>query len=296
MNSLNIKMMFGDDPPAGGEGNKGGEGSGEGSGGSGEPEKKFTQADLNRLLADNKRGLQSEVESLKGQLKTSTTEREAFESSVLNAVRDAGIDPDDFDDDGTYHGPALDPRPTGGSGGSPNPPEIQKIVDNINQRWERKLDMKVSALTKELTTEKTARLAAEDRARKKELDVQLAGALTDADVIDVEAGRRYFMPQMVWDEDAETWLFEGKDGVRVDIVKGIEDELPPFLKKSAAQGGAGSRGSSGGSSGGKPRLVDLQQKVSDADKQARKSNAAADVYAHQIALRELRVAERQGVQ
>ncbi len=274
MNS--IRMMFGDDPPAPDPP---------------APEKTFSQDDVNRMMADNKRGLQSQVDGLKTQLKGFHTEREQFEKSVLDAAAAAGIDPDDFDDDGTYHGTVPDNTPAPGSG-SPNPPEIQKIVDNLNDRWTRKMDVKVGAVTKELEQERVIRIKAEEKAKQKELDVILSTALSKADVVDLEGGRRYFMPQMIWDDDTERWLYLGKDGIKVEIPKGIEDELPSWLKKSYVGGGAGSRSSSGSSSG-KSNVVDLQNRVKELEEKARKTGIAADIQAFSMAARELRAITKQ---
>jgi len=275
-----IRMMFGEDPPTPDPP------TGD------PPAKTFSQDDVNRMMADNKRGLQSQVDGLKTQLKGFHTEREQFEKSVLDAAAAAGIDPDDFDDDGTYHGTIPDPPTSTGGGGTPNPPEIQKIVDNLNDRWTRKMDVKVGAVTKELEQERVIRIKAEEKAKQKELDVILSTALSKADVVDLEGGRRYFMPQMVWDEDTERWLFEGKDGIKVEIPKGIEDELPAWLKKSYVGGGAGSRGSSGSSSG-KSNVVDLQNRVKELEEKARKTGIAADIQAFSMAARELRAITKQ---
>lgn len=282
-----LDCMFGDDPPA----PKPGE--------NGKP-KTFTQEEVNAMLADNKRGLQSENDKLKQQLKDQMNEREAFEQMIVEAAEEQGLNPDDFDEDGAYHGPDLDEEeedddPAAGEGeddGVPrgaNPPEVERIVRGLTKKFDRQLQSMQQALDKE----KQARQTAEEAGILKERDAMLASILNNLDVVDSEGAKRFFLPQLEYDADTGSWLYEMKDGLRVAPEKGIADELPTWLKKPQTTGGAGSRPGSTQNLG-RTRVAELEEKFKAAEAEARKNPGSPEVVqAFSTARREYEAAKKQ---
>ena len=281
-----IDCMFGDDPAS-----KPGE--------NGKP-KVFTQEEVNALLAENRRGLQSENDKLKQQLKDTMGEREAFEEMIVEAAQEQGIDPDDFDENGDYHGPDLEEgggeeEEEGGEGeeeGVPrgaNPPEIERIVRSLNQKWERRIE----AMQRDLEKEKQSRQKAEENGILKERDAMLSNILTNLDVVDAEGARRFFLPQLEYDSESGSWLYEMKDGLRVAPEKGIADELPAYLKKPVTTGGAGSRPGSTQNLG-RTKVAELEEKYKAAEAEAKKNPGSPEiVQAFSAARREYEAAKKQ---
>jgi len=270
----------------------------------------FTQEQVNSMVADAKRGLQSENEALKGQLKEASGLNQEFETMVVEAAREQGIDPDDFDEEGNYHGPDLDEgeeeegeeleagaegeeADEGGDGlARGNPPQIARVVRSMRRKHEREME----ALRRELDKEKEVRMQADERSKITRLNSTISDILGKLDVVDIEGAKRYFMPQIEFEEseDGGDFVFKTKDGLLVPLDKGLADELPPYLKRPATAGGAGSRGSSMGvgPTGRVAKLDQVKAQVAELETKARKTGNPQDVQAHMSAVKEMQKLEK----
>jgi len=263
----------------------------------------FTQEDVNRLLAKNKRELREELEKLRNEnngYKEEIGNFKQFQKSMEESMERAGLrfgkegleideeddDPDNFLDD--YANPPKGVNPDFWRkykkfevGSSRMMEELAKSKDETNS--------KIDTLLKQIDEERNIRKQAEDRAREIERGQLLMDALQKANCIDLEGGRRYFKDQTVWVE-GRGWMFAPRGAQDpedyVALENGIKKEIPDYLKRSAvSNGGSGTTGSRGSES-----ITDLkamQQTVDELGKRASRTGNPADIARYTSAKREL---------
>lgn len=121
------------------------------------------------------------------------------------------------------------------------PDDVQGQLNILNEKHKREMEGLVGKLTdveKKLSTSEEKRLLIE---RDKDLDA----ALIKSGCHDLKAGRRIMIPQTVYDQVDEKWIFNlEKTGGTVSIEEGVEEELPDYLRKARVErGGSGSTSS-----------------------------------------------------
>lgn len=142
-----------------------------------------------------------------------------------------------------------------------DPPEGKHPKDDAGkleierQKHQRELD----GIRKDLKDAVDRAEKAETRQREVERDTILTSALSDARCIDIEAGRRYFLQQISWDEIDGQWVFTTKNGNTVEIADGISAELPSYLKPSSMNGGGSGTPSGGGRKAAVQRELDSER-------------------------------------
>lgn len=222
-------------------------------------EKTFTQADVDKLVQDrlarDRRQHEKDTKEMRDLI-------EALKAEIADLKK-----------------PSIPPAPTPAPAPIANP-ELEGQLKIL----ERKFEGQLGGLKTELESER--KKGAEERKRRLELerDRELDKALTDQNCIDLEAGRRYFLPQIDYDETDATWMFNLKAGGSVRIAQGVEAELPSYLKAATIN-----RGGSGVTGMGRSKKADLQTQLESARKElevldanARRTGRDADLAkAHQ---------------
>lgn len=194
------------------------EGAGDGSG----EAKMFSQEDVNRMMADHKRTLQSENAGLKDQITGLSDQWKEFQSLLSEVAGEEGDEGADF---------------TSGDDGEADDDEVTKRLAWLQKKHQGEIDTLRGAFEQE----KRLRIEADDRRLITERDSALQEALAANDVVSLEGGMKYFRDSLFYDEDGTKWKYKTKDGLTFDIKEGIQEELPDWLKKpSSTKGGSGS--------------------------------------------------------
>jgi len=114
-------------------------------------------------------------------------------------------------------------------------------IELLTRRWEQR--------EKELQAQIDAQNTAMEQERKRRLELQRSRMLDDAllkagvSEKNMKIARRYFGPDVVWDELDETFMFKTPSGNMVSIDDGVQEFLPDNLKPSKIlRGGAGTHG------------------------------------------------------
>ena len=234
--------------------------------------KLFSQEDVNRIMADNKRSLQAENVALRDQVGKLVTGQEAMQKQweeFQNMIAEVAGDEGGADD-------ASDAFSRGS--GSDTEDEVTKRLAWLQKKHQGELD----ALRQTVETEKKLRLDAEQRRLLTERDAVLQEALSDNDVVSVEGGMKIFRDSLYYDSDAGKWKYRAKDGLTFDVKEGVSEEMPDWLKKpSTIKGGSGSQAALVGA---------IDSKVSEvktAQERAAKTGDTNDIAIYQRRKREL---------
>lgn len=274
----------------------------EGEGNEGEAPK-FTQEDVNRMLADHKRALKKENEELSRKFEATSTEVQQLKQVLEAAARDAGmkLGENGFEDEED----SRDSR--GGSDLSDmlnelTPPkgvsrELWMQVQGIKHGYGKQINelsgtienqsKQLQELLEANKREMELRQQADNAAKEATKINLLQSALARANCTDIEGGRRYLKDQVVWHQGE--WKFKPQgwrdDDDYISVEKGVAKELPPYLVKSAINnGGAGSNGSSGGNAA---RLSELEANTAALETRARSTRNDRDLAQYMKAKREL---------
>lgn len=166
------------------------------------PERKFTQEDMNRTLAAERRKL--------------TAAAKADKEALAKAQKELADAKASLDDGG---------KPRG---------ETELAVTRLQRRVEE-LEQSNAAVAQECDLERSLR-------RQGERDRLLNEALVAARCVNMLQGQRYFLPQIEFDADAEEWVFKTAKGNYVSIADGVNEEMPTNLRQaSTISGGSGTR-------------------------------------------------------
>lgn len=112
-----------------------------------------------------------------------------------------------------------------------------------------------------------------NRRRDAERSQLLSSALSKVGCIDPDTAKIIFKDRCEFDEEEEQWFFRTANGNQVDIEKGINAELPDYLRPASQRGGSGVTGTAQRKGGAKKKDALLQQK---AECQRRLSNKPGD--------------------
>lgn len=137
---------------------------------------------------------------------------------------------------------------------------------------QKQYDRELKQLRSELDVEKKAREQAEKARRDGERAQALDAALTTARCKDMKAGRRYFDPQIIWDEVEAKWMFQTDSNNIVDIAVGVAEEMPDYLKPPAMSGGSGSQSGSPKVQAQRKEIQRLEKELEEAQKAAHASH------------------------
>jgi hypothetical protein len=105
-----------------------------------------------------------------------------------------------------------------------------------------KLRQQLSVTQEQLSTEKSAREAAETKRRESERNQLIQSALADIQCTDPRRAAEYFRSRVTWDVDAEAWMYQTENGNLVEVQSGIAAETPDYWRPTQLRGGAGSSG------------------------------------------------------
>jgi len=257
-------------------------------GGAGEGSKTFTQDELNKILAEHKRGLQKELQDLKTRLDGETKSRGELEDMLIEAAGgeeavDRFMQTGELDADGDRsRNVNVDDDEEGGipiEGAE----SIQALVNGINKRHRAEMDAIRKRLDKEIETRENL----ETTRLEQDRDAMLADALVKNDVVDVGAGVKLFRDSMEYDEDLTKWRFKSKDGLYLDPDAGIAESLPDWMRKPmTGTGGSGSRGSSPGVTAS--QLTRKQAELAELEKKAKATGNQNDIMVYQKTSREVK--------
>ncbi len=136
---------------------------------------------------------------------------------------------------------ALEAKVNAAPAPTPIDPTEEGKVEILQRRHERTIQ--------ELNERIAAQEAAVEAERQKRMDLQrdklLDDALSNAGVAskNLKAARRFFLPDIVFDELDAKWMFQSPSGSLSDIEDAVQEYLPDSLKPSKiARGGAGTQG------------------------------------------------------
>lgn len=225
------KVLF---APDGGD-NGGGGAGGDDDGGTATISKEEHQKEIERLQkkfdnssAELRRLSQSKEKELKAELEKTTDRLKELEKLTQG----------DLDDND------LPPKIKG---------KIEVIRDGFNKQYSE-LKTRFEESQKALEEEHKRRLEVER-------DRQLSDALQAAGCRDNVGGRRYFVPDIEFDDDSKTWMLRTQQGNLVSIADGVQAGLPDYLKDPATVGGGS------GASGGTVKAATSQKQLELLDKE-----------------------------
>lgn len=223
--------------------------------------KTFTQEEVNALLAKDKR-------ELKKKLKEAEDGRSALEKRFSDLETKLTVEPKAED----------------------------KTADG-------RLEASLKKLEKELEASRIKMQEVEERAQRAEAkriealkDRALTEALQQAGCIDLKAGQRYFLPDLLdKDDDDEplvdqhgnpTWAIRLTSGTLADLSTGIAETLPKYLRNPNGNvGGAGTVAHKSGKQ--KDKVEELEKKVQLLADKARKSGYDGDIASYVAAKKQL---------
>lgn len=215
----------------------------------------FTQEQVNRMMADHKRTLQTENQRLQQQAQT--------QQNQITQLTER------LDQMAVGNPPAKKPK---------DDPETQGRIELLQRQHTQEktaLQGQVDELTKRLDKEVLKR-------REVERDKLLSEALSSAQCIDITAGTRYFLPQIKFSDEFDDWRFTTKAGNPVTITEGVVAELPDFLKPASVRnGGSGTTTGNAKNAVQKKRFSEAKDKLEKLEAQARQSGKQHDLLAFQ---------------
>jgi hypothetical protein len=205
-------------------------------------EKTFTQDQINKMLAEHKRGLKNELETLKNTLsdKDSTIQELQAAQEQINATL------------------AELSKAAAEKGAKVNIDTNKPLQDIVREMAEKvtgyegtikelkgEFGKRIEDLESNLEKESSLRQIAEEEALVSERDMVLQRALAKSGCIDMEVGLKLFEDCCeIDDETGEWWVVNDKTGEEWPLLEGVGKMLPNYLKRPVTdQGGAGSRGS-----------------------------------------------------
>lgn len=126
----------------------------------------------------------------------------------------------------------------------PPPTDLQGQLSLMSSKHQKEVD----GLKTQMEQEKQLRIQAEDRRKQVEKDRVITDALRSAKCREeaLDMGKAYFQEKVVFDEDESRWIYNLKSGGTVEVIDGINEEIPDFLREATA-----SRGGSGATGGGR---------------------------------------------
>ena len=266
----------------------------------------FSQADVNRLIAEERRRneekytaldgkyskLESEHNTIKEILEDAAREVEESEAATRKGADSTG-DPllDEFEQTLIVPPGVKDPDTYR---------RIQRTMFlqrrhsdsllNTVQEQSKQIDKLTGLVEEERTARKTAEQAQIDYGARS----RLMDALNKNRCIDLDVGVKIFREQVEYDAATRDYKFKRKDGTVVSILDGITEEIPAYLVQSATDGGGS------GATGGRQVVTDqqlqgLRTKLEAAHLQAKKTGNMRDVQIVQRLEREIKQAESERV-
>lgn len=234
-------VMLSPDTGAGGGGGEGGDDDGDDGD---EDEPKYTEADLQKKIDTAvKRRLQKASRDAKIAAKTLEDKDQELTDlkTQLDELREALQKAEGTTDE-----------------------KSQGRIEMLQKQYDR--DMK--QVRSELETERKARESAEAARKQGDRERALDEALQSSGCRDMKAGRRYFSPQIKWDDFEAKWMFETDGGNTVEIDQGVSEEMPDYLKPPSMNGGAGSQS-------GSPKAAAKRSELEKAQKDLKAAITAA---------------------
>lgn len=229
-------------------------------------DKLLTQDQVNKILADHKRGLRKELDELKSVLnsKDSTIEElRASQEEITNILTELSI-PDEDESGGK---PIINIDPNRNLGEiikemAGKLTTYQKAIVDLNDGF----DTRLKDLESNLEKESSLREVAEENALLSERDAVLQKALAVVGCIDMEVGLKLFEDCCeIDDKTGEWWVVNDRTGEEWPLREGVAAMLPDYLKRPlTGKSGGGSRGGTSGMpeiEKVKARIVELNSEI-----------------------------------
>ncbi len=259
-------------------------------------EKTLTQDQVNKILAEHKRGLRKEIDDLRGVLndKDSTIEElRASQEEITNVLKDLS-EPAETGEEPVVN---VDPnRPLGEiiKDMAMKLTDYEKAIVDLNDGFDERL----KDLEANLEKESSLREVAEEDALLSERDAVLQKALSKSGCIDMEVGLKIFEDCCEIDEETgEWWVVNDRTGEEWPLGEGVGKMLPDYLKKPLTAGaGAGSRGGTTGASEiekMKSRVLEINGEVEKLQTEYSKSRNTITLATTQKLLREKNQLQRE---
>ena len=118
--------------------------------------------------------------------------------------------------------------------------EVARLRSSMN-----KMNRQLEQVQNQLKSEQAARESEHQKRLDTERDSLITQALTEGGAIAVKDGIKLFRDGVVYDQDKERWWYiEPETGAKLDIIPGIKENIPDYMKPSKMKtGGSGGRGS-----------------------------------------------------
>jgi hypothetical protein len=253
-------------------------------------ERKFTQAEVNKMMAQHKRQMQTELKELKTKMGEESEAREELEDMLIEAaggeevvdyyMKHGELPPDDTKDDDDDDEGLVHYSDDAGIEGADS---VESLIKGIQKR----ADTKVQSLEKKLEKEIEYREDLEQKRLEQDRDQLLADALVKNNVVDVKAGLKLFRENMEFDPEEESWKFKTDEGLYMDPGAGLAESLPDWLRKPmGGPGGSGARGSS--PSVMQTQLQNKKKQLGELGKKAQSTGDARDIAEWQRLNREVK--------
>lgn len=132
------------------------------------------------------------------------------------------------------------PAPPTPPNGNPNPTG-DPAVDGKLEIMEAKFSRQIEDLQGQVQSANEAAEAERQKRLQLERQQLIDKALAEAGVVTkhLVQARRFFDPQIEWDQLEERWMFRTQSGNIVEIAEGVAAEMPDNLKSTKMKGGAG---------------------------------------------------------
>lgn len=265
-------------------------------------DRKFTQAEVNKMMAQHKRQLQERLKELEDKFSEESSAREELEDMLIEAaggeevvdyyMEHGELPPDmqegDEEDDGDaeYDERGRRIQYEDDESGIEGAESVDALVRGIQKRADRR----VQSLEKRLEQEIGYREQLEQRRLEQDRDQMLADALVKNNVVDVRAGLKLFRDNMEYDPDEQSWKFKTEEGLYMDPGSGLAESLPDWLRKPmGGPGGSGARGSTPSMS--QTQLQNKKKNLGELEKKAHSSGDARDIAEWQRLNREVKELE-----
>jgi len=184
------------------------------------PAKTFTQDEVNKLMAKERKSMERKLQE----------QNESTQKQIVELQQKMSQPPEPKPSDTDVKGQL-------------------ELMEKKHKREQEALEEKLVQTNSALAQEKKKRL-------ETERDKELGDALQTVGCVDMTMGRRFFLPDIEYDEDESRWMYRTASGNLISIIDGVQENMPNYLKPPAMQGGgSGSARGAAGKGSTKQRVL-----------------------------------------
>lgn len=260
-------------------------------------EKLLTQSQVNKILAEHKRGLKKEIEELRSVLNDKDSTIEELKTSQEEIATTLQELSQPYIEEGEEPPVNIDPnRPLGDiiKDMAIKLTDYENAIMELNEGF----DTRLKDLESNLEKESSLREVAEEDALLAERDTVLQKALARSGCIDMEVGLKLFEDCCEIDEETgDWWVINDRTGEEWPLGEGVGKMLPDYLKKPlTSREGAASRGGTSGMNEiekMKTRVIELNGEIITLQAEYQKSRNSNILASAQKLLRERNQLQRE---